>query len=406
MVLLAIVCPFLHWKLPTPAPRASEARAAVYLVSIWQADLTMGGKAAKTAAGANRSFAMDSLTRDDLRAAVAAGLLSEAQAAGLLALGEARLGQRQALAADEEPFELFRGFAEIFVSLGIVLLFAGVLTLAAVVEGPLLTLLAAAMAWAFALYFTRRRRMALPSIVLALFFAAGVGGTAGYLMQDWLDQRGAMLALMALNLAALAAYFRAFKVPFVAFLMGLAAGGIVFVLTDMVVPIGITPTSLADAFDLTRGDGLPLATLVFGLLALAAGLACDMKDPHRVGRWSATGFWLHILAAPALVNTLALTAYNTGGGAGRMLLALCVGLFALLALVIDRRSFLTAGVVYLGILIAWALQAGDSAQGFATLMIVLGGFLTFMGAFWTALRGRLMRALPDFPGKHRLPPWT
>ena len=56
-----------------------------------------------------------SLTRDDLRAAVGAGILTEGQAAHLLAIGEARHGQRAALAADDEPFELFRGFAEIFV---------------------------------------------------------------------------------------------------------------------------------------------------------------------------------------------------------------------------------------------------------------------------------------------------
>jgi hypothetical protein len=356
---------------------------------------------------------MDSVSRDDIRAAVGAGILDEVQATRLLALGEARLGQRAELAPDDEPFELFRGFAEIFVSLGIILLFSGILTFAAISQGMLTPAIAAVLAWAFALYFTRKRRMALPSIVLATVFALGMTGAIGILIGDWLDAstnagaRQAGLIFLGLILVALGAYFRAFKVPFVAFLIGLAAAGVVFLLVDQVLPFGAAPASLTEAFDLTKGDGLPIATLIFGFLALAAGLWCDMKDPHRLGRWSATGFWFHILAAPALVNTLALTAYNTGDGAVTMaLLALCLALFALLALVIDRRSFLSAGVIYLGILIAWALQAGDSVGSFATLMIVLGAFLTFMGAFWTDLRARVMRALPGFPGKDRLPPYV
>ncbi len=354
---------------------------------------------------------MDSLTRDDIRAAVGAGILDEVQATRLLALGEARLGQREMLAPDDEPFELFRGFAEIFVSLGIILLFSGILTFAAVTQGIWTPALAAGLAWFFATYFTRKRRMSLPSIVLAIVFAVGTAGTIGILMGSWLNDdataRQAGLVFFGLNLAALGVYFRAFKVPFVALLVGLAAAGIVFLLVDLVLPFGTTPTNLTQAFDLTKGDGLPVATLIFGLLALAAGLWCDMKDRFRLGRWSATGFWFHILAAPALVNTLALTAYNTGEGIGTMaLLALCLALFAVLALVLDRRSFLSAGIVYLGILIAWAIRAGDSVGSFATLMVVLGAFLTFMGAFWTDLRARVMRALPDFPGKNRLPPYA
>ena len=56
---------------------------------------------------------------DDLRAAVAAGILTEAQAAGLMALAQGRAGQRAHMAADDEPFEFFRGFSEIFIALGL-----------------------------------------------------------------------------------------------------------------------------------------------------------------------------------------------------------------------------------------------------------------------------------------------
>lgn len=355
-------------------------------------------------------MALESLSRDDLRAAVGAGVLTEAQATHLLAIGEARLGQRAALGPEDEPFELFRGFAEIFVSTGIILLMTGFLALARVLEGPILPAIVAGLCWGFALYFTRRRRMALPSIVLAIGYAMGAAGTIGYVLAlvspDGEPGRGLFLVAALLMLGALWLHFRAFKVPFTAFLAGLAGAAVVYFLVDLVLPFGDFPTSVDALFDLRHGSGLPVATLIFGLCALAAGLWCDMRDPHRLGRWSATGFWFHVLAAPALVNTVALTAYNAGGMAGNLLLALALAAIAALALVIDRRSFLTAGVAYLGILIGWALSSGDEGLSIPLLLLILGAFLTAMGTWWTDLRAALMRALPGFPGKSRLPPYA
>ena len=52
---------------------------------------------------------------DDIRAAVASGLLTEGQAASLTALADSRRGAREGLDPGDEPFELFRGFNEIFI---------------------------------------------------------------------------------------------------------------------------------------------------------------------------------------------------------------------------------------------------------------------------------------------------
>jgi hypothetical protein len=352
---------------------------------------------------------MESLTRDDLRAAVAAGVLTEAQATRLLVLGEARLGQRAMMGPDDEPFELFRGFAEIFVSTGIVLLFGGLMVLTGLWAGPWVAGGAAALAWAFALYFTRRRRMALPSIVLTIAFAAGSGFLLAVLLgldlARFPEDRLRYVAFCLIGIAGLAAWFRAFKVPFTMLAVGALGALLIYLLVDLVNPYNDL-RGWEHLFDLRSGSGLAVATLLFGIVALAAGLWFDMRDPHRLGRSSASGFWLHILAAPALVNTVALTAYNTGGVAGYLWLALALFFVSILALVIDRRSFLTAGIFYLGVLIGWAIQAGDDAGSFALLLLILGGFLTFMGTFWSEMRSRLMRSLPDFPGKTRLPPYA
>lgn len=358
---------------------------------------------------------MAEIAKDDLRAAVAAGLLTEAQAAHLLVLAQERAGQRAALPAEDEPFELFRGFAEVFVAVGLGILFAGLFGAAAFAESWIVLALAAGLAWWAARYFTLVRRMVLPSILLVVIYALAVLGVGAALIEGrWAGPEGPFLPRQSLfqqigPLAVLAvgllAWFRRFRVPFTMFLLGLTGLAAVFLLTNTLVP-GADWRRFSDAFDLTHGSGLAMGTLVFGFAALAGGIWFDMRDPHRLGRASASGFWLHVLAAPALVNTAALSLFQMGPGAGYGLLALVLALAALLALVIDRRSFLTAGIGYLIFLIGYVAGDWDRPGSWWVVLLIVGFGLTALGTFWTELRGHILRALPDFPGKSRLPPYS
>jgi hypothetical protein len=123
-----------------------------------------------------------------------------------------------------------------------------------------------------------------------------------------------------------------------------------------------------------------------------------MSDPHRVTRRAAQGFWLHVVAAPALVNTVALTLLAEGTAQANLLLALFLALIALVAIVIDRRSFLIAGVGYCVALAGTVFGGG----GGAFTVLALGVALLLLGAFWERIRARLLRAMP-LP-LHRLPP--
>ena len=58
------------------------------------------------------------IEKTDLQASVSAGIITEAQAASLKALSDQRQGARNDLNPNDEPFELFRGFNEIFISNG------------------------------------------------------------------------------------------------------------------------------------------------------------------------------------------------------------------------------------------------------------------------------------------------
>lgn len=348
------------------------------------------------------------IAEDDLRAGVAAGIVTEAQAARLLTLTQTRAGTRAALTGDDEPFELFRGFSEIFISVGLVILLAGFMGLVSLSGHVLAIALAGAvLAVLLALYFTRRRRMTLPSIVLSVAFAQAVAAAVLWIVvgnASTVPGTGTVLLIGALIVAALAGWYLAFRIPFTMFLIGGTVLVVILLSISRAAPVALW-NDPANLFDL-GGSLMARGTLAFGIAAFVAGMAFDMRDPHRLGRFAASGFWLHLLAAPALVNTVALTFLNMDSTTGYILLALSLALITLLALVIDRRSFLTAGIAYLGILMGLVLVPdGGSPIRWAWLLILLGGFVTLTGAFWTAWRSAILRALPDFPGKSRLPPY-
>lgn len=351
-----------------------------------------------------------SLSEDDLRAATAAGIIDEAQAANLTTLAHQRAGRLAKALPEDEPFELFKGFAEIFVSLGLVLLIGSAISFAAAIGGMFaITLGLAALCWFAGTYFTLKRRMTLPSIVLVSGFSMGVGGFIAWAIDTTGfggDSGFAVVLMGLLGIAAMLIHFRTFRVPFSMFIAGCYGLMVVFGLTAEVSLTDMFTDDVASLLDLRQGSSFAIATLIFGGLAFAAGLWFDLRDPHRVGRMARSAFWLHLLAAPALVNTIMMTAYNVQGALGTLLTIVGLTLVTCFALVIDRRSFLTAGLGYLAAVIFSFLSAGDGDLSIPTLMLVLGAIVTYLGTFWTDLRVRLMRALPDFPGKHRLPPYS
>ncbi|MDF1668092.1 MAG: hypothetical protein P1U83_00645 [Roseovarius sp.] len=349
------------------------------------------------------------LSEDDLRAATAAGIIDEAQAARLSTLAHQRAGRLAQGLPEDEPFELFKGFAEIFISVGLVLLISSAVAFAASIGGVLAIAPALALlSWFAAKYFTLKRRMTLPSIVLVSGYSLGVGTFITWLTDViGLPDHGWVIALIGLlGIAAMLFHYRTFRVPFSMFIAGLYGLSVVFGITGTITPGDMDSSSWDTLFDLRQGGSFAIGTLVFGVLAFIAGIWFDMRDPLRLGRLARSAFWLHLLAAPALVNTVMMTAYNVQGLMGMLLTIIGLILITVFALIIDRRSFLTAGLGYLAYVILWALQLGDGDLSIPMVMLVLGAIVTYLGTFWTTLRVRLMQALPDFPGKTRLPPYS
>src|SRR6476469_3767042 len=133
-------------------------------------------------------------SQQELDDAVASGVITADAAAAL----RVHIEQQRATAIpDEEQFRLLTGFNDIFVSIAAaILLFAvawigqsigqstGLMIHDANSDGPsfLAPLFVAGTAWPLALFFTARRRMALPSILLLLAFVGGVLMTSAFLL--------------------------------------------------------------------------------------------------------------------------------------------------------------------------------------------------------------------------------
>ena len=348
------------------------------------------------------------MDRDDLRAAVGAGIVTEGQAASLTSLADSRRGARTDLAVGDEPFELFKGFNEVFIVVGLLILamgWAGVVGVAYAAEitnpqqaAMLYGSIGALIIWAMSEYFIRRRRMVGPAIALSILFTgnAAIGLTA-YFAQPFMvaQQDYASLPLpFILGTAAIGVFWYRFRVPFA---MAMIAVGFFIVAILMAATSQGTPQDPSDLFLLSAGGPFAWITLVLGLLVFAVAMAFDMSDPHRVTRRSANGFWLHVVAAPTLVNTLALTLLDRD--AHWALLGVML-IFALIAIVIDRRSFLIAAIGYI-VALASTVFDGETT---ALTVLVLGIILLLLGAFWEKFRARLLRLMPRFVPLHRLPP--
>ena len=155
-----------------------------------------------------------------------------------------------------------------------------------------------------------------------------------------------------------------------------------------------------DLFLLSAEGPFSFLTIGLGFLGFAIALWFDMSDPHRVTRRAQNGFWLHIISAPAIVNTVALTLFQGETALSYLVLLAFLAVIAVLAIAIDRRSFLVSGVGYV---VALAITVAEGQAFWAILL--LGIALVLLGAQWERLRRSLMGALPTFPGKDRLPPW-
>ncbi len=348
----------------------------------------------------------------DLQSAVAAGAISPEAAE---ALRSHVLGKQAPSEVDEEHFRLISGFNDIFVTIACAL----VIFAAAAIGGQesvwLGGLLVAAVCWAMAEFFTRKRRMALPSIVLLLGFTIGLGVAAwhfaGMLLPEhtvahtdhwpgdevhsWEEnvrypwQEALMLAAAGLAAAvgALVHWWR-FQVA-ITIAAGLGAC-VALALSLLAAAMGQSPS---------MENVLAPAALVCGLLTFAFAMWWDMRDPTRTTLRADIAFWLHLLAAPLIAHPLfywmgALGGHDIGIATAVGVLAIYL-VFAVVALAVDRRALLVSALAYVLTALGSLMRHFGSVElSFALTALVIGAALLLLSAWWAPMRRALLDRLP------------
>ncbi|APE29253.1 hypothetical protein [Aurantiacibacter gangjinensis] len=371
-------------------------------------------------------------SEQDLRDAVAGGAITEDAAQSL----RAHVAQmRQMPITDEENFRLINSFNDIFVAIGVVIMLLAVGAIGQAIAGAVVPLpdypgfveateeqwrayqnadesrvfltfvfgggMVAATAWILAEFFTKRRRMALPSIILLLAFVGGLffavfGGavmalTGGDMSGDPGERTIAIIAALGALTAAGGAFlhWKRFMVPITIAAGAAALAGTVIALLLAAIGPG------------TDNAETVLWSLVFvaGLAVFAFAMRWDISDRERKTRRADVAFWLHLLAAPmiahpifALIGVMDNDMLGVGSAIG--VLAVYV-VFGLVALAIDRRALLVSALIYVLIALTFLFDRFGAVElTFALTALVIGSALLTLSAFWTTIREKLVLALP------------
>ncbi len=339
---------------------------------------------------------------DRIAAGVSAGIITADQAMALRQLPVDSGPQRfSSVEAGDEPFSLFRGFRDVFLALGIIVLALGLggiatETLGLQFDGVLdwgdvgLAAVLAAIAWAVGEWVTGRLRMPLASLVTASAFSLAFAATVVLFLSliglvNTSEESAQYPALMLLGLGAVLFYAR-FRLPFT---MALMAGSIAFLVYRLVEDM--IGSNVDASFRLYAG--------LIGLATFLSALFYELKDPKRATRLSENAFWLHLIAAPLLVFALTGNSDATDVTSGRDALWIfaVVAVLGLVALMIDRRAFIVSALLYLGGAVAYAInQSGmPSNVQFAATALVLGLFIVGLALGWHPLRQAFLRLWPE-----------
>jgi MFS family permease len=347
-------------------------------------------------------------SQQELDDAVASGAITAAAADALRAHVER---QRSVAIPDEEQFRLITGFNDIFVTIAAAILLFAVGWIGQWIgqrsglvvgeDGPslLAPLLVAVTAWGLALFFTARRRMALPSILLLLAFVAGVLATAAFTLALGIGepafennpQLGGVVGAISAAIGAVAAWlhWRRFRVPITVAAGAASVAGIA---------VGLLLAALGQNADDAKNLILGFV-LVLGVGVFLFAMWWDGSDRERLTRRADVAFWLHLLAAPMIVHPvftlLGLNDGNATVGEGLIVILLYLAI-GVTALAIDRRALLVSALAY----VLFAMQQlfrqfGAVELNVALTALVIGSALLLLSAFWHQARRSIVQPLPE-----------
>lgn len=313
------------------------------------------------------------LDKELLSKAAAQGIISQQQADALIAFSQQQTSSSQE--GGEEQLRFVRGFGDIFITLGIILVaisfkFTGI-------DGyyyavPVVTFIITAE------WLVRVRKLALPGIAILLciiYFVNAFFTISG--------QEKSLANLGLITATSLAFYWR-YKMPF-SLLPATAA-----VIAILVNQLGIDIVNQPYVFSL------------IGLVVFSTAMWFDSRDTARQNYLSDSAFWLHLLAAPLIAHGVMILIVLAEPGSflaiNRNLLIIgFFMLFFLVAMFVDRRALLISSTAYAIYAITQLAkgQFADVQSLIAFVFMAFGIIVVLFGTYWYKTRRLLFGWLKD-----------
>lgn len=335
-----------------------------------------------------------------LATAVAEGVITQGQADAILAIKARRQGK-------EEPFELVSNFGDLFLCLGLLVVYLslGRVTALVGVDETVALLAFAALFWVLAEIFVFRARRKFPAVISVLLFiwlAYRAWMTAfpdSLSLEAMATGQGALAPIAVLTALFFAALIR-FRLPIL--VLGAAVGAVLLVFTY----------AMRHVEPLAAFSVLALC----GAVLLSIGVWLDLQDRARTGPQHEWALWLFVVGSPLLVHGIMLhqmkaflptaIGFTASGASPEMLLDQMGGLvlivsglallFTLAGLILDRRSLVASSLLYFtGALSYAAFQSGAGVSAiFAAVPLAIGLLVIVLGLAWTPLRNLVLRVIP------------
>ncbi len=302
-------------------------------------------------------------------------------------------------ASDTETPRFLRGFHDILITIGILVVTFGLWTIGTLA-------LVIPVTWLMAEVFVKRQRLALPAVVLTLIYAVATASTFSLSYLGIETPRNFNMAAAAQTLlimfGLLVPFYWRFRVPVALAGCLLCLGGAlcagVFLVAGLVTgsPVFVIDHPIVASFIL----------IIFALAIFAVAMWFDIADPQRRSTRSDTAFWLHLCAAPLLLFSISAFLLlmlnmqpfqNTATTGYSMVVLPVVIVMMLIGVIIDRRAFVTGGLISLGMAIAAIMAELDlGLTNYVSITMVLVGLVVLtIGSNWLRVRKLVLSLLPE-----------
>ena len=348
---------------------------------------------------------MTDMTPDQIKAALEAGIITQQQADKMLSAAEpvSEIG-------NEEDMRFMRSFSDVFIAMGLFLLSVGFLIFGGFADAPLVFLAGAVVMFLFANHFGRKRKQNLPTLVCALSYLWFVQLGFSGLSENF--PAGPDIAVAVITFLAMLLFYWRIRLPFCMALMAIALLYLFYTIVFSAAP------------DFARSN-LGWVFLFGGLATILIAIRYDMRDPERVTRFSDNAFWLHLVAAPLIINGLGLVmgalqifrgvpgfnlpfSFPIPYPGKEWLIMVMIGVLTIIGLALNRRALVASSLGYAAVAIGFLVRksnvAGNVSAGaeaepasiVAITLVILGIAIVFLGVGWHHARGLLLKVLPNW----------